>query len=129
RAKCAARNDRAPFEPEFEQVAVHDERTRRACDMAQERDHRSLDVGAGEAQVSIGEDVARRLQHARILPMPRSLYKQTMLDDLREVTNDAAASRAVSPPALPPHDIQFRVRYAETDQMGVVYHTNYLIWC
>ena len=27
------------------------------------------------------------------------------------------------------HDIEFRVRYAETDQMGVVYHTNYLIWC
>ena len=30
---------------------------------------------------------------------------------------------------LPPTDIEFRVRYAETDQMGVVYHTNYLIWC
>lgn len=24
---------------------------------------------------------------------------------------------------------QFRVRYAETDQMGVVYHANYLVWC
>jgi acyl-CoA thioester hydrolase len=24
---------------------------------------------------------------------------------------------------------EFRVRYSETDQMGVVYHTNYLIWC
>jgi acyl-CoA thioester hydrolase len=23
----------------------------------------------------------------------------------------------------------FRVRYAETDQMGVVYHTHYLVWC
>jgi acyl-CoA thioester hydrolase len=23
----------------------------------------------------------------------------------------------------------FRVRYAETDQMGVVYHANYLVWC
>jgi acyl-CoA thioester hydrolase len=22
-----------------------------------------------------------------------------------------------------------RVRYAETDQMGVVYHANYLVWC
>ena len=22
-----------------------------------------------------------------------------------------------------------RVRYAETDQMGVAYHANYLIWC
>ena len=26
-------------------------------------------------------------------------------------------------------EIEFRVRYAETDQMGVVYHTNYLVWC
>lgn len=28
-----------------------------------------------------------------------------------------------------PSIIEFRVRYAETDQMGVVYHANYLIWC
>lgn len=28
-----------------------------------------------------------------------------------------------------PTTIEFRVRYAETDQMGVVYHANYLIWC
>jgi len=27
-----------------------------------------------------------------------------------------------------PHDAILRVRYAETDQMGVVYHANYLIW-
>ena len=26
------------------------------------------------------------------------------------------------------HDHTIRVRYAETDQMGVVYHSNYLIW-
>jgi acyl-CoA thioester hydrolase len=26
------------------------------------------------------------------------------------------------------HDTAVRVRYAETDQMGVVYHANYLIW-
>ncbi|MDB4876047.1 MAG: 4-hydroxybenzoyl-CoA thioesterase [Gemmatimonadetes bacterium] len=32
-------------------------------------------------------------------------------------------------PAPPFHDVEFRVRYAETDQMGVVYHTNYLVWC
>ena len=25
--------------------------------------------------------------------------------------------------------VEFRVRYAETDCMGVVYHGNYLIWC
>lgn len=26
------------------------------------------------------------------------------------------------------HEVNIRVRYAETDQMGVVYHSNYLIW-
>jgi acyl-CoA thioester hydrolase len=26
------------------------------------------------------------------------------------------------------HDAAVRVRYAETDQMGVVYHANYLVW-
>jgi acyl-CoA thioester hydrolase len=26
------------------------------------------------------------------------------------------------------HDVTVRVRYAETDQMGVVYHANHLIW-
>lgn len=26
------------------------------------------------------------------------------------------------------HKTEIKVRYAETDQMGVVYHTNYLVW-
>jgi acyl-CoA thioester hydrolase len=26
------------------------------------------------------------------------------------------------------HEAPLRVRYAETDKMGVVYHANYLIW-
>jgi len=25
--------------------------------------------------------------------------------------------------------VEVRVRYSETDQMGVVYHANYLVWC
>jgi acyl-CoA thioester hydrolase len=25
-------------------------------------------------------------------------------------------------------DVRLRVRYAETDQMGIVYHANYLVW-
>jgi acyl-CoA thioester hydrolase len=32
-------------------------------------------------------------------------------------------------PGLPSHDIEFRVRYGETDRMGVVYHAEYLAWC
>ena len=33
------------------------------------------------------------------------------------------------PPAPHTHAIEFRVRYAETDRMGVVYYANYLVWC
>lgn len=29
----------------------------------------------------------------------------------------------------PSCSVEFRVRYSETDQMGVVYHANYLPWC
>lgn len=28
----------------------------------------------------------------------------------------------------PKHESRFRVRYAETDQMGVVYYANYFVW-
>ena len=31
--------------------------------------------------------------------------------------------------AAAPVTIEVRVRYAETDQMGIVYHANYLPWC
>ena len=30
--------------------------------------------------------------------------------------------------AIEYHDVNVRVRYAETDQMGVVYHANYFVW-
>jgi len=29
---------------------------------------------------------------------------------------------------MQPNETRLRVRYAETDQMGVVYHANYLVW-
>jgi acyl-CoA thioester hydrolase len=33
-------------------------------------------------------------------------------------------------PASPPScTVEFRARYSETDQMGIVYHANYLPWC
>src|SRR5215207_9671387 len=32
-------------------------------------------------------------------------------------------------PVPPSCTVEFRARYAETDQMGIVYHANYLPWC
>jgi len=29
---------------------------------------------------------------------------------------------------MPVHETRIRVRYAETDQMGIVHHANYLVW-
>jgi acyl-CoA thioester hydrolase len=31
--------------------------------------------------------------------------------------------------AAPSCTVEFRARYSETDQMGIVYHANYLPWC
>jgi acyl-CoA thioester hydrolase len=31
--------------------------------------------------------------------------------------------------SAPTSAVEIRVRYGETDQMGVVYHPNYLVWC
>src|SRR4051812_2627165 len=31
-------------------------------------------------------------------------------------------------PRMQTSEVRLRVRYAETDQMGIVYHANYLIW-
>jgi acyl-CoA thioester hydrolase len=36
---------------------------------------------------------------------------------------------AADPNAARSSAVEFRVRYAETDQMGVVYYANYLVWC
>ena len=57
--------------------------------------------------------------------MPRSLYKRRSADDLRRVTHESSAS-ATAPLV---HDVEFRVRYAETDQMGIVHHASYVVWC
>ncbi len=33
------------------------------------------------------------------------------------------------PPGAPSCTVEFRTRYVETDQMGVIHHANYLAWC
>lgn len=36
--------------------------------------------------------------------------------------------KGMTSPPVERSEVRFRVRYAETDQMGVVYHANYLVW-
>jgi acyl-CoA thioester hydrolase len=100
--------------------------------MPEERYDAALDAGVGESEMRVAHHIAGRgrLEHARILPLPRSLYKRNCPDDPSRVSN-RSTHPVTAPPSvgLPHHDVEFRVRYAETDQMGVVYHTNYLVWC
>lgn len=35
---------------------------------------------------------------------------------------------SATPPRTPPSESRLRVRYSETDKMGVVYYANYLVW-
>jgi acyl-CoA thioester hydrolase len=69
-------------------------------------------------------------KEARAQFTPPALALQTARRDLRAVTFSAdSGDRAGTGPRSQAHEIEFRVRYAETDQMGVVYHANYLVWC
>ena len=124
-SESAARNDGSPFEPEFEQIAVYDERAPVRCNVTKKTHDRTFDVRSCEAEVRVGHDVARRWEHARILPELSLLYKHEWSDELGRVNQQPV----VSVTETPFHDVEFRVRYAETDQMGVVYHANYLVWC
>lgn len=46
--------------------------------------------------------------------------------DTFEVMRTNASGQSPHPPSA--YDASLRVRYAETDQMGVVYHSNYIVW-
>ncbi len=43
-------------------------------------------------------------------------------------SNPDITSLGETPPPAPVFRTTVRVRYAETDQMGVVYHSNYIVW-
>src|SRR5947209_20243834 len=54
--------------------------------------------------------MAKALQTRAAIVRQREFYLETVTDTANK------------------QEVSFRVRYAETDQMGVVYHANYLDW-
>ena len=75
RAKAASWYHRFPLEPEVEEIAVDDKRAGLAFETAKECNESSLDVERGDAQVSVGDDVAWRGQHSRIVAGRNVLHK------------------------------------------------------
>src|SRR5690606_37535262 len=56
--------------------------------------------------------------------------RRRLASDLAAACADPARKPLMMSSSEPsPTTVEFRVRYAETDQMGVVYHANYLVWC
>jgi len=76
-AKRGPRNYRTPLEPELEQVAIDDERPCSSRQMSKKREQISLDVTRRDAEMGVGEYVARRREHGDSLPKRRDLYKRT----------------------------------------------------
>ena len=64
---------------------------------------------------------------------PRSTIPRTTIHESRSTNHDPRTTnhdprRSRSTNILMPVTTQVRVRYAETDQMGIVYYANYLVW-
>ena len=125
-AEARSRDHRAPFEPELEQIAIDDERARVPLQTTEEPSHVTLDGSIRKAEMQIGDDVARWREHALILAGHSQLYKGRLPVQSSRLIDMSSDSESTLRPA---HDLELRVRYAETDQMGVVYHANYLVWC
>jgi acyl-CoA thioester hydrolase len=124
RAKTVARNHALPLEPEVEQVTIDDQRRGFSGQATEKRDERPLDLGTRDAQVRVRHYVAGGVEHGSSYLCGAGFTKH------------CARGIFASPYPMTPHSnsgtahtVEFRVRYAETDQMQVVYHSNYLIWC
>src|SRR4051812_35835604 len=63
RAEAATGNHGLPLEPEVEKISVDHERGRLSREPAQKTHERPLDLRARDAEMRIGNDVARRLEH------------------------------------------------------------------
>jgi acyl-CoA thioester hydrolase len=135
--KARARHGMAPAEPEIEQVTHDHQRASARGHIAQQPQQGTLCLLRGDAEVRVADDQCRNGKHTRSLTVSERGHKHTA------PPLGAWAGRGhlpitpfrrpvpVSPmPALVSETIsELRVRYAETDQMGVVYHANYLVWC
>ena len=123
-AKAVARYYRLPLEPEIEEVAVDEERSGPSLEVAKKPDQRPLGFKRSNSQMGVRNHVTWRRKHSPIVVDSGCQYKQAAVLGKPYLfsMSDPSKSPVVS-------EIEFLVRYAETDKMQVVYHANYLIWC
>jgi acyl-CoA thioester hydrolase len=67
------------------------------------------------------------LGRERLAPSPTHVFPGSVLSWVFAII----AAMQTNPTGMinrQPHTVELRPRYAETDQMGVIYHANYLVW-
>src|SRR5207249_11132082 len=106
----ASRNHGPVLEPEVEQVSVDEQRLAQIGDGREKAVERGLDRGRDLSQMGVGDDEHAGGHGPKLGAAPeRRKQRCCILPDVIST-------------------ITLRVNYSETDQMGVVYHANYLIW-
>ena len=75
RAEAVSGDDSLPLEPEVEQIAVDEQGSGAAFEVAQKPDQRALGIEGRDAKMRIGDYVARRREHTPIVAAGRCLYK------------------------------------------------------
>ncbi len=71
----------------------------------------------------VRDDETRGLEHAPKYAIPSVFTKVPSTGIFAHHSDYSEMTSSVE------HSIELRVRYAETDQMQVVYHSHYLVWC
>ncbi len=125
--KAGRRYRRSVLEPELEQVTVDQEMTAQGRHRFQETVKPIGHVAGGVPEMGISDDDGMRWRHGR------SIGQALMAQQLARAPAPTCA-RAVPPTSIKAmtngiSTIELRVRYAETDQMGVAHHASYLVWC
>lgn len=136
-AESGARHRITPRKPEIEQIAHDHERAISSGNVAKQPKEGAFSVLRCNAKVRVADDLTRGGKHRGSLTLKTHRHKPPA-DGAWRVPQHTASSpflsfSVASVPAMPAMLFEstsdIRVRYAETDQMGVVYHANYLVWC
>ena len=104
--------------------------------VAREHDARSHLRAASETRGVVIENGARRSRRAGVRDGPRRPAdvfqkpekKNPDLHYGKVIKSGCLQSARLQSITVSPHLTSIRVRYAETDQMGIVYYANYLVW-
>ena len=132
-SKSRSRHNVAPREPEIEKIPHYHEGSCASRNRPQVVEKSTLCVRGGDTDMSVTDYVAGSSQHEVSLMRSRYSSKHLSPDALFRLPRlsqySTSQSRHFPFSMITETTTELRVRYAETDQMGVVYHANYLVWC